>query len=86
MADVTATASENEVVADVIKNLFDPDRPNDNRLERSPKNIGRVHSKYWLSKNSQYRIVHYPQLIFSSSFHLEKLLILLNCYKIQKLI
>ena len=31
MADVTATASENEVVADVIKNLFDPDRPNDNR-------------------------------------------------------
>ena len=53
MADVTATASENEVVADVIKNLFDPDRPNDNRYVRSPKNICRA----CLVQNSQYSTV-----------------------------
>ena len=33
MADVTATASDNNVVADLVKNLFDTDRPNDDRYD-----------------------------------------------------
>ena len=63
MADVTATASENEVVADVIKNLFDPDRPNDNRYVRSPKNtyLPRCH----FCSNTKDKIQHWVlRLIF----------------------
>ena len=70
MADVTATASENEVVADVIKNLFDPDRPNDNRYVRIHIYLAAI-----FCSNTKDKIQHWVlRLIIFAFFHfLEKL-------------